>query len=116
MKKDIKIEFHVPIYNCNVKVIVTNDFLKSSRKLKDELTLDCNNNLGLAYRHKQDCLTYVILVKHSHKKKFYVLSHEALHVTNFILSDRGVRGGLNNDEAQAYLMSYIIRKIQNKIK
>lgn len=41
-----------------------------------------------------------------------VIAHEALHVTNMILSGSSIEIDINsNDEAQAYLLGWIVRKI-----
>lgn len=41
-----------------------------------------------------------------------VIAHEALHVTNMILSSASIQIDINsNDEAQAYLLGWIVKKI-----
>lgn len=40
-----------------------------------------------------------------------VIAHEALHVTNYILHCTGVGVTLENDEAQAYLLGWITKKL-----
>lgn len=109
LKKDVIKEFNIPIYDCKVKYIITYDFLAAGRKIKEELRLDINDNRGLAFKTDS---AFVIMVKPRYRKSWDTIAHEALHVTNFILDDRGVKGSYKNDEAQAYLLSYIVRKIQ----
>lgn len=41
------------------------------------------------------------------------IAHEALHITNRILSDRGVIADFENDEAQTYLMTFLFEKLTN---
>ena len=115
LKKNIVKEINVPIYGCKITYIVTYDFIKTARKYKDELCLDSNECRGLAFRLGGSRHSYMILVKPRYRKAWDTIAHEALHVANFILEDRGIKGSYKNDEAQAYLLSYIIEEIQ-KIK
>lgn len=112
MKKFEKVLIEVPIYNCNIMYIVAKNFLKAGRAIGEELSLDSNENCGLAFKIGEGCTDYCILVKPKYKNTWSTLAHEALHITNFILEDRGVKGSYKNDEAQAYLLSYIVDAIQ----
>lgn len=38
------------------------------------------------------------------------LAHECLHIANMILDAKGIIPSFSNDEAQAYLMNYLINK------
>lgn len=50
---------------------------------------------------------YVIYMK---KKSISTLAHECLHITNMILERANVKVDLDNDEAQAYLLGWMIKK------
>lgn len=115
MKDTISYKLKIPIYNCELVYMVTNDFIESARQLKEELTLDSNENIGLTFKLNNDCLKYVIMVKPRYADDWSIIAHEALHAVNYILSDRGIEATMANDEAQAYLLAYIINQIQ-KIK
>lgn len=39
-----------------------------------------------------------------------ILAHEALHATNKILDKRGIKSDFENDEAQAYLLEWIMEE------
>lgn len=104
-----ELKFKVPIYNSNVVYIETDDFIDYYKKIKVSYDNTDNDCYGLAFRGPK---SYIILVKTSHKDDWSVIAHEALHVSNMILNSRGVEIDTSNDEASAYLMSYIIEKIQ----
>ena len=53
---------------------------------------------------------FIIWSKGSSRRFISVIAHECLHITNMILSSRGVGVTLENDEAQAYLMEFIFNK------
>lgn len=38
------------------------------------------------------------------------IAHEAFHITNFIMKRVGINPDVNNDEAQAYLLSWIVEQ------
>ena len=44
------------------------------------------------------------------------LAHECVHVSNFILNDKGVREEKGADEAQAYFVSFLFRKLYAALK
>lgn len=50
---------------------------------------------------------YVIYLR---KKSLSTLAHECLHVTNMILERANVKVDLDNDEAQAYLLGWLMKK------
>lgn len=112
---DIVYKFKVPIYNCDVYFIVSNNFLITARnKFKIELALSVNQDRGIAIKGENG-YSYIILIKHKFINHWDTITHESLHITNYILSDRGIECNMTNDEAQTYLLGYIIEKIQ-KIK
>ena len=104
------IKFNIPIYGGEVKLIFTNDFVKASRKLGYQVDLENNNCRGMAYRFASN--DYVMMIKKHRRDDISVLAHECLHITNYILKDKGVGVSTKNDEAQTYLLGYIMGSIQ----
>jgi hypothetical protein len=107
-----KISFKIPIYNGKVLLVYTNDFLKVGRKFGVQFEVDINSCKGLAYKVKDN--KYLILIKKYRADDLDTLVHECLHITNYILKDKGVIVDIENDEAQTYLLGYIMGKIQSK--
>lgn len=105
--KDLK--FKVPIYNETIRYIETDNFIEIYDKA----------NVGYSH-NDQDCGGInciirgenTIMVKTKYANHWGTIAHEALHATNRILHSRGVEIDANNDEAQAYLLTYILDKIQ----
>lgn len=104
----------IPLYGGKILILFSNDFLGDGRKLGVEYQLDINSQcVGLASRRKKTGAgEYLMMVKKHHFSNWDILAHEALHLTNYILSDRGVEVSLSNDEAQAYLLGWITGQIQ----
>lgn len=69
--------------------------------------------------NKKGASLFVLWVKPNKKKSKYFgsLVHECQHVTNFILSNRGVEIDIKKDhEAQAYFIGWLAEKCYQKIK
>lgn len=45
-----------------------------------------------------------------------VIAHECLHATNMIMDVVGIEADLDNDEAQAYLLGYLVETIHQSAK
>lgn len=45
-----------------------------------------------------------------------VIAHECLHISNFILRSRGHKLCRKNDEAQAYLVGWLVNQTFNELK
>lgn len=103
------IRFDIPIYNCNIIYKVTNDFLSYMRKKGVELELDINKCKGICIPINSKHEIYILINKDRYE--YGTVAHECLHATNKILKARGVKVSLKNDEAQTYLLGYIINRV-----
>jgi hypothetical protein len=57
---------------------------------------------------------FILVINHKNKYNPLtpgIITHEALHLTNFILNERGVLFDYENDEPHAYLLEWIIDEI-----
>lgn len=111
--KALKIE--VPIYNCSIIVKFTNNFKKYMKKQGTQLSKSYNDSKGLCMSIDKTH-TIFIMIKKRRMYDWDTIAHESLHATNEILENRGVGTSYKNDEAQTYLLGFIINKIQNYIK
>ena len=103
----------IELYNQVVHVIICQDCEKEKHKLP-QLDIDNWNFGGYSIRVETD--HYILLNKKYGKD--YLLStavHEAFHVSNFIMKQVGIHPDVNNDEAQAYLLTYIFEQILKTI-
>lgn len=110
--KALKIE--IPIYNCNIILKFTNNFKKYMKKKGTHLSKSYNSAKGLCMGIDKTH-TIFIMIKKRRKYCWDTITHEALHATNEILNARGVGTTHKNDEAQTYLLGFIINKVQNYI-
>lgn len=108
-----KHKIDIPIYFGYLIVVFDNDFQKVINKLN--LDTKGRNNLAeygaitMSQRNKKGVSQYFVIfpenVSHT------VIAHEALHVTNWIMSDRCITADLVNDEPQAYLLGWVVGQI-----
>lgn len=107
--------FRIPLYETNLKVyVVKKSFKKLYKKYK--LGGDCKDHKD----HKGFTLdkngNVVIGILKSSSPG--TIAHEALHATHIIMKYVYMEPDLDNDEAEAYLLTYIVDKIhkfKNKI-
>ncbi len=112
MEKFIKSkEFYCEIYRHNIVVILTNSSKSLSKKYNIKLP-----KKFLAY-FSPDGQTVYLIFKYNHPTEKVPLpetiAHESLHAANYILDRVGVKLSYKNDEAQNYLMTWIIKNTIN---
>lgn len=102
----------IPIYRGKFIIIVSNDANKVKKYLPEfrdkspyahTWQINWNGNQGFAV---------VFNFENEHRPIFNgTIAHEALHVVDFILEDRGVQPDFINDEPSAYLLEWIVDEI-----
>jgi hypothetical protein len=109
-----KHKIDIPIYFGYLILVFENDFKKAIEKLKLDTKGRTNlpeyASITFSERNKKGVSQYFILFKKG-TKDHSVIAHEALHVVNWIMSDRGIACDLINDEPQAYLLGWVIKQI-----
>lgn len=113
--QQVKIKhFYEPMLGVNCYFIyeyTPEEALKGLRKLdaicKDEVWESFHfeeNNNGKTIKYiKDDIPRYLVFVK---GRWYHVLVHEAVHLTNMIFDQKGIRLDIDNDEYYAYYIEY----------
>lgn len=104
-KKTVKI----PIYAGVVKIVLSND----NERIKKEFPEDYNDG-DYAFAHTDQINEYfLVLIFDVPRSKITIstAAHESLHITNFILRDKGVVADWDNDECQTYLLGFVLDKV-----
>lgn len=108
-----KHKIKIPIYNGSLIILFTKDFNKVASKYKLKKLLDQDlNGFGAfctAQPTKKGLTQYFLIF--SKKPTHSVIAHEAIHATNWIMSDRKIVPDLINDEPQAYLLGWIVKQV-----
>lgn len=105
--------FHVPIFNCYVNIIISEDLKRVIniylKKKEDKIEYE---PWAFSWNPSDECANYYLFLG---KKTFDIdcLNHEKSHIVDFILEDRNIKP---NDEVRAYLDGYISKKIFDFLK
>ena len=98
------ISIKIPIYRTWVKIYVTNNFRKKADQLQLGLTLENATMEGVTIA----CQNGVIIILLEPKFTPGILMHEILHAAKAILRHVGIPISDHSEEAEAYLVTYIV--------
>lgn len=101
MRRDL----HIPIYDCTATVVVTNSFKKAA--IKAGYDGNVGGMYAAVFRYPDRPREYTVVF---HKKATSPgnIAHEALHLLHDIMEHVGMGANLNDDEAQCYLLGFIV--------
>lgn len=114
--KTIKHIVPIPIYNGKLVIIVTTNIKKVAEQYNVVSKTTSNNDF--------DIITFVCPTKKGITRYFYVqkadvsygaIAHDAKHIVNEIFKDRGQELDLYNDEAECYLLGWVVNQIHINI-
>lgn len=104
----IKKKIKIPYYFHSLTIIQTNNFKKIEKKYNLDSLGDYE---GVVFDNKSDI--YVVLRKNTTPS---IIAHEVIHIVNLIFNSVGIKLDPNNDEAYAYTVGWIIKKIHKVVK
>ena len=110
--KTIKHKIYIPIYGCHLIIIVAKDINKSGKKYGFK-NLKFSDAGVLTRKDKNGNKEYIYIQRSV--ITYGAIAHEAKHIVNRIFRDRGVKLDNFNDEAECYLLDYIVNKIHINI-
>ena len=109
----------VPLYNQRLQIIVCDDVEKEIDEVNKKFYTNCERFDFAGYAEAVDNYHLILLNKKHLKDETSAIStiaHEALHITSFIFKRVGIIADVNNDEAQAYLLSWIVEQVYEQFK
>lgn len=110
-------KYKVPLYHCNLWVLVSNNFVKDAKKLNINLSSNANEHDAITFKKLEtEFSTFCVFIRKDRKKYIDIISHESVHVVNLIFKEVGIELDIENDEPQAYLMGWVVDKIYKAIK
>lgn len=101
----------VPIFFCDVKVIVADKITDTQRYFPKDKVEDWYG----AFVYRSSPRNYIAVFQKGQTDPSLIV-HECVHIVNFIMKDCGIKSDLNNDETQAYLTAWIFEKISTFVK
>ena len=112
-------KFKIPLYYGSLHIAICNDVEKEIEDVRKKFYVNTDEYDFAGYSEATEN-HYLILLnkKHLISDDFAIgtLAHEAFHVTSFVMKRVGIKADVNNDEAQAYLLSWIIEQTYKLFK
>lgn len=103
IKKTIKI----PFYYINLKII----FVKNLKLIEKKYNFsDLSKYSAITFSNCTDNKNECIVAFSEYDLS--VIAHEVVHIKNYVFKESGVKLDVNNDEAEAYLVGFLFKAIQ----
>lgn len=107
-KKEIKI----PLYRGKLIVILTNDKIKLQKYIPDFGDDEIYAHSILSSWYGSDGFIVILNFNNKHRKiHFGTITHESVHLSHFIATERGFIADYKNDEPITYLAEWISDEI-----
>ena len=104
----------VPLYHQYIQIIICDDVEKEIDEVNKKYYVNKNRFDFSGYSEGQGKYNLILLNKKYLTDEAFAIStiaHEAFHVSCFIMNRVGINPDVNNDEAQAYLLSWITEQV-----
>lgn len=99
----------VPIFEFKIKVVVFDDTKEAIEQFPEYFKQDY---LALTLEHIDTCKATIII-----PSKYYGSTvHELIHVKNLLFKAKGIKPDIDNDEVEAYLVSWLYEQVDVIIK
>ena len=109
----------IPLYHQYLQIIICDDVEKEIDQINKKYPSNISKFEFSGYAEGRGKYNLIVLNKKYLKDESFAvstISHEAFHVTNFIMKRVGIHPDVNNDEAQAYLLSWIVEQVYKQFK
>ena len=113
------IKVKVPLYFQYLYVIVSDDVEKEIDAIRKIFNISIDRFEFAGYSESYGKFNVVVLNKKYLKDENFAIgtiAHESLHITSFIMKRVGIHPDVNNDEAQAYLLSFVVEQVYKEFK
>jgi len=104
----MKATLYIPIYNCQLDIVLTNKFKEAAEKAGFKESCDGWEGLTI---HYPSCPSLFCVIFNKKTLDAEVIAHEALHVTSKIMRECDIKYDTENIEPFAYLHGYIVKEL-----
>ena len=104
----------MPIYNQVLNIAICDDAEKEIEEVNKKFYTNLDKFEFSGYAHREGKHYLILLNKKELIDEPFTIStiaHEAFHITSFVMKRVGIHPDVNNDEAQAYLLSWIVEQV-----
>ena len=109
----------VPLYHQYIQVIICDDAEKEIDQINKKYPANIDRFEFSGYSEGSGKFNLIVLNKKYLTDEAFAIStiaHEAFHITSFVMKRVGIHPDVNNDEAQAYLLSWIVEEVYKQFK
>jgi hypothetical protein len=109
----------VPLYHQRLQIIICDDAEKEIDEINKKYPSTISRFEFSGHAEGYGKYNLIVLNKKYLQDESYVIgtiAHEAFHITSFIMKRVGMNPDVNNDEAQAYLLSWIVEQVYKQFK
>lgn len=110
---------NIPLYHQVLHIAICDDVEKEISEVRKKFYANVDKFEFSGYAEAEGKHHLILLnKKHLTDEPFTIstIAHEALHITSFIMKRVGMHPDVNNDEAQAYLLSWIVEQVYKQFK
>ena len=112
-------KINTPLHHQVLHIIICDDVEKEMSEVRNKFYANVDRFEFSGYTEAEGRHHLVLLNKKFLTDEPFTIStiaHEAFHITNFIMKRVGIHPDVNNDEAQAYLLSWIVEQVYKQFK
>lgn len=110
----------IPLYHQTLHIAICDDAEKEIGEVRKKFYADVDKFEFSGYSQAEGKHHLILLNKKylMYDEPFAIstIAHEAFHITNFVMKRVGIKPDVNNDEAQAYLLSWIVEEVYKVFK
>ena len=110
---------NIPLYHQTLHIAICDDVEKEISEVRKKFYANVDKFEFAGYAEAEGKHHLILLNKKNLLDEafaFSTIAHEAFHITSFIMKRVGIHPDVNNDEAQAYLISWIVEQVYNVFK
>jgi len=109
----------IPLYHQYLQIIICDDAEKEIDQINKKYPANIDRFEFSGYSEGRGKFNLIVLNKKYLTDEPFTIStiaHEAFHITSFIMKRVGIHPDVNNDESQAYLLSFIVEEVYKLYK
>lgn len=109
----------IPIYHQTLHIAICDDVEKEISEVNKKFYANVEQFEFAGYSEATGKHHLILLNKKNLPDEPFTIgtiAHEAFHITSFVMKRVGIQPDVNNDEAQAYLLSWIVEQVHKQFK
>jgi len=113
--KHLRYNFLLPLYGAPISIYIADNMSDNITAVNKDFNLSAanDNSQAKSIQFSNDKETRFAMLFTEHENLSEVISHESLHISWYICEHVGIGLTPKNHEAQAYILEYIVSKVNS---